>query len=225
MVELQYFGHSFVKLKGKNGTIIIDPVFNSSKTDAKRVSNIPAKLKDIKDISLILITNDLKEQFDKVAVEELAKKNNAIVVAHDFLLNDLNIPRDLKASIIQGSSIFLKGFKIKTQTAHCPQAFCSTGFLIDCDGKKIYHAGTTRLLETFSQIDADLALLPISNKTMDVVDVVRAAKIMKPKKLIPIHHGIYDLGSFDPKDIDRRIKESVLKTETILLSPGKKITV
>jgi L-ascorbate metabolism protein UlaG (beta-lactamase superfamily) len=225
MVELQYFGHSFFRIKDKKETILIDPIFNSTKTDMGKIKKIPAKKQMFKDVSLILLTNEMKEHFDKEAVESIVEKTNAIVVAHDFLLTDLNIPRSLKAPIGQGSEIFLKGFKISAKTAHCPQCFCPTGYLIENNGKKIYHAGVTNLLDSFSRIKPDVALLPMSNRSMDVVDVVRAAKLMKPKTLIPMQHDIFDFGKLDPKELDRRIQESVLDTKTVILAPGRKVKV
>lgn len=225
MVELQYFGHSFFKLKDKNGVIVIDPIFDSSKFSTKKLRKIPIDKNELNKISLILLTSEMEEHFDKDAVEEISKRNNAVVVAHDSLLTQLNLPRTLKASISQGSEIFLKGFKICAKTAHFPQSFCPTGFLIESNGTKVYHAGTTHLLESFSGIRADVAILPMNLRSMDVVDVVRAAKVIKPKKLIPMQYDTFDFGKFDSKDLVRRIQESVLNTETILLSPGKKITV
>lgn len=225
MVELQYFGHSFFKMKDKNGSILVDPVLNSSRFNNKKIGNIKVKNSDLKKISLILLTNELSEHFDKEFVEKIAKNNNAIVVAHDSLLTQLNLPRSLKSSITQGSEIILKGFKVSTKTAHCPQSFCPTGFLVDLNGTKIYHAGNTKLLDSFSSIKPDVAILPMNNQSMDVVDVVRATKMMKPKKLIPMQHDVFDFGKNDAKDLDRRIKESVLKTQTISLTPGKKMRV
>jgi L-ascorbate metabolism protein UlaG (beta-lactamase superfamily) len=223
MVEVQYFGHSFFKLSSKNGSIIIDPIFNSSKSTFEKQANIPAKRSDFGKIDLILLTNDMLEHFDKEAVEEIAIKSNAVVIAHDSILSSLNIPRNLKTPILQSNEIFLNGFKIKPTTAHCPQSFCPTGFLIDCNGKKIYHAGVTMLLENFSDIKTDVAILPLSNRSMDVVDMVRAAKIIKPSKLIPMQYDIFEKTKHDPVDLKKRINESVLKTETIILKPGKKM--
>jgi L-ascorbate metabolism protein UlaG (beta-lactamase superfamily) len=225
MVELQYFGHSFFKLKDKNGTILIDPIFDTTKTSTAKIKKIITKKDDFKDVSLILITNEMQEHFDKEAVEQIVKNTNAIVVAHDSLLTDLNVPRSLKTPIGQGSEIFLKGFKISAKTSHCPQCFCPTGYLIESNGKKVYHAGVTNLLDSFSRIRSDVVILPMNNRSMDVVDVVRAAKLMKPTTLIPMQYDIFDFGKFDPKELDRRIKESVLNTKTVILTPGKKIKV
>jgi L-ascorbate metabolism protein UlaG (beta-lactamase superfamily) len=213
MVELQYFGHSFFKIKDKSSSILIDPVFSFGKTSQKDMGNV----------SLILLTNEMPEHFDKKAVEEIASRENATVVAHDSILRSLDVPRSQKAPICVNSELFLKGFKIKTATAHYPQSFYPLGYIIQCKDKTIYHAGVTALLDTFSEIKTDVAILPISSKSMDIVDVVRAAKMIKPKTLIPMQYDFFDAGKSDPKELKKRIEESVLDTETIILSPGKKI--
>ena len=225
MVELQYFGHSFFKLKNKSGSILIDPIFDDSKTKFKKNKKIPIKKSMLKDISLILLTSEMEEHFDKDSVEKIAIENNATVVANDFILTDLNIPRSQKASVTPNVDLFLKGYKITAMTAHCPQCFCPTGYLIEMDGKKVYHAGVTGLLESFSGVKADVVLLPMNGKSMDVVDVVRATKIMKPKTVIPMQYDVFDFGNLDPKELERRIKDSVLKTETKILGMGKKFKV
>lgn len=223
MVELSYFGHSFFRIKEKKQSIIIDPIFDSSKSNSKKNIKLPAKLSDFKDTSLILISNETSEHFDKEAVNKIANESGATVVAHDFILNDLNLPRTQKAPIGSNYEVNLKGFKIQTKTAHNPQSFCPTGFLITCGDKTIYHAGKTSLLDSFSSIDANIAILPMSKATMDVIDVVRAAKLMKPDVLIPMQHDVFEKAPLDSKDLDKRIKDSILKTKTIFIKPGKKV--
>ena len=213
MVELQYFGNSFFKIKNKKDSVLIDPV-----------SSCKSKKVDIVDPSLILLTNETEDHFDKNFIEKLSSGGKTKVIAHDSLLRQLDLPRMQKVSIGADSEVFFSNFKIKTKTAHFPQSFYPMGYLIDCDGKKIYHAGRTALIDTFSKIDADVALLPLSEKTMDVVDVVRAAKMMKPKKLVPMHFESKDFRN-NPIDLKKRIEESVLKTETVILNPGKKMKV
>ena len=214
MVELQYFGHSFFKIKNKSESILIDPVIINNK----------AKKSDFDDTSIILLTNEMPEHFDKNLINEIVSRGKAKVVAHDSILRQLNLPRTQKVSISANTEIVLNNFKIKTTTAHYPQSFYPMGYLIDCGGKSIYHAGVTALIDTFSKINPDVALLPLNKRSMDVIDVVRAAKMMKPKKLVPMQLEIGDLRN-SPIDLKKRIAESVLNTETIIMAPGKKMTV
>jgi len=224
MVELQYFGHSFVKISDANSSVLIDPVFDSSKTELKRKAKTKAKPADFKNVSLILITNETPEHFDSAVVQEIAKKNNAIVVAHEVALQKLDLPRNLKAPILSNSETTLRGVKIKTKTAHFPKSFYPLGYLLEVNGKKIYHAGVTSLLDDFNTVKADVALLPISSKTMDVVDAVRATKLMKPGCVIPMQYDIFEDKKVDVPDFKKRIEKSVLKTKPMILGLGETMT-
>lgn len=221
MVELQYFGHSFFKVVQNGSTILIDPVFDSTKTTFKKKMKIKAKPHDFKDVSLLLITNETAEHFDAAAVEDIALTNNAVVVAHEIALQKLNLPRNLKTPILSNSEVNMRGVKIRSKTAHYPKSFYPLAYLIECDGKKIYHAGVTALLDNFNEVKANVALLPISSRSMDVVDAVRATKLIKPDFVIPMQYDVFEEKKIDIPDFKRRIEKSVLKTKPILLGMGE----
>lgn len=221
MVELQYFGHSFFKLSDGSSCVLIDPVFESTKTATAKRVKMKVKAADLKNVSLILLTNETPEHFDSTAVEEIAKKNNSLVVAHDIALQRLNLPRTLKAPILSNAESVFRGVKVKAKTAHYPKSFYPLGFLLELGGKKIYHAGVTSLLDDFNQIKTNVALLPISSRSMDVVDAVRATKLMKPDYVIPMQHDVFEEKKIDIPDFKRRIEKSVLKTKPVLLKIGE----
>lgn len=225
MVELQYFGHSFFQLKHGSSTVLIDPIFDTSKTDLKKIGKIPTTTSKLKKISVILLTNETPEHFDPVSVQQIALRDNACVIGHDVVLQKLSLPRTQKIPIYSNSELTVKGIKIKSKTAHFPKSFYPLGYLIDFDGVKVYHAGVTSLHDSFEKIQADVSLLPISSRTMDVVDAVRAAKILKSKKIVPMQYDVFEQKKFDPQDLKKRIEDSVLKTDTIVLYPGQKLKI
>ena len=55
---------------------------------------------------------------------------------------------------------------------------------------RIYHAGDTDFISDMEEMEnIDIAFLPIGGTfTMDVAEAVIAAKAIKPKLIIPIHH-------------------------------------
>src|SRR6185437_13315726 len=66
------------------------------------------------------------------------------------------------------------------------------GFVIHMDKLKIYHAGDTDLIPEMNDIDADIALVPVSGTY--VMNYEEAAKAVndhiKPKKMaIPMHYN------------------------------------
>ena len=70
------------------------------------------------------------------------------------------------------------------------------GYILTIDGLRIYIAGDTEDIPEMSQIkDVDIAFLPCNQPyTMTPDQLVRAAKVIKPKVLFPYHYGQTDLS-------------------------------
>jgi L-ascorbate metabolism protein UlaG (beta-lactamase superfamily) len=84
------------------------------------------------------------------------------------------------------------------------------GYILTIDGLRIYIAGDTEDIPEMSQIkDIDIAFLPCNQPyTMTPEQLVRAAKVIKPKVLFPYHYGQTDLSAVPEqlKGIDVRIR-------------------
>ena len=65
------------------------------------------------------------------------------------------------------------------------------GYVLEIDGQRIYHAGDTDLIPEMNDLkDIDIALLPVSGTyVMTSEEAIEAAKIIKPKTVIPMHYG------------------------------------
>jgi L-ascorbate metabolism protein UlaG (beta-lactamase superfamily) len=77
------------------------------------------------------------------------------------------------------------------------------GILFMNEGKTIYHAGDTGLFSDMVLIGErhpiDVAFLPIGdNFTMGPEDAAYAAKLLKPKIVIPIHYNTFPPIKQDP---------------------------
>jgi len=99
------------------------------------------------------------------------------------------------------------------------------GFLIEMDGKKIYHSGDTGLFGDMELIGTlntiDLALLPIGdNFTMGPEDALEAVKMLKPKAVIPMHYNTWPLIEQDPNQFKASV-ELATTTKVIILNPGE----
>ena len=56
--------------------------------------------------------------------------------------------------------------------------------------KSVYHAGDTDLIPEMKDIHADIALLPVSGTyVMTGEEAARAAEMIKPEYVIPMHYG------------------------------------
>lgn len=84
------------------------------------------------------------------------------------------------------------------------------GYILTIDGLRIYIAGDTEGIPEMSQIkDIDIAFLPCNQPyTMTPEQLVKAAKVIKPKVLFPYHYGQTDLSTIAEqlKGIDVRIR-------------------
>ncbi len=84
------------------------------------------------------------------------------------------------------------------------------GYILTLDGLRIYIAGDTEDIPEMAEIkDIDIAFLPCNQPyTMTPEQLVRAAKIIKPKVLFPYHYGETDVSGIPSQlpGIDVRIR-------------------
>jgi len=227
MVSVHYFGHSFFKISFPGRNVLIDPYVSSEKKDPafKRLVQCSAKDSDLKDIALILVTHEHFDHFDKGLIEKVASRDNSCVVASEPILQELNLGKRFLHPIKMHQTITLRGLEIKAVPAHHPQAFYPLGFLVSHKGKSVFHSGDTGLIDDFSNIKPDLALLPIGGTyTMDCVDAIRAVKTMKPSYAIPMHYNTFKMIEQDPREFSQKIEKSILKTKPVILKPGQKFS-
>ncbi len=72
--------------------------------------------------------------------------------------------------------------------------------------------------------DIDVAILPIGgNFVMGPEDAVRAAKMLRPKMVIPMHYDTFDLIKQDPKEFAQRLE--ALRIDCRILKPGESVEI
>ncbi len=224
MVSIHYFGHSFFKIGFPDRNILIDPFVSSEKRDPafERLVECEAKPQNLKDISLILVTHEHFDHFDKELIEKIASRDNSCIVASEPILQQLNLSKRFLHPIKMHQCIGLRGIEITAFSAHHPQAFYPLGFMVSYGGKSVFHSGDTDLIDDFAKIKPDVALLPIGGTyTMDCVDAIRAVKTMKPRYAIPMHYDTFKMIEQDPGEFKQKIEKSILKTKPVILKPGQ----
>ena len=71
-----------------------------------------------------------------------------------------------------------------------PKAARNVGYVVTIEGVRIYHAGDSDHTPEMSDIDCDVALLPVSGTyVMTVEEAVEAAKALEPCIVVPMHFG------------------------------------
>jgi len=98
------------------------------------------------------------------------------------------------------------------------------GYVMEFEnGVKIYHAGDTNVFGDMHIIhelyQSEIAMLPIGDLfTMSPREAAYAAKLLKPKVIIPMHFGTFPVLTGTPADLATRVKE--LGIEVAELKPG-----
>jgi len=229
MVKVKWFGHSAFMLRSSIWSILIDPFFTGNpKTDVKA--------DDIK-ADFILVTHGHGDHLGDAI--EISKRCSSVIIAP----NELAIYASSKGAKVRnmhiGGSANLPFGKVKlTQAFHGSSIvdekgniiYCGMpcGFLIEMENKITYHAGDTALFGDMALIPGkkqiDLALLPIGdNFTMGVEDAALAVELLKPKIVVPMHYGPWDIIDTSPDEFAGLVKTP--GTSVIIMKPGDEIEI
>jgi L-ascorbate metabolism protein UlaG (beta-lactamase superfamily) len=221
-INLKFFGHAFFKISFGKTNFLVDPLINNFNSSEIHKPLISAAVKEDKltGIDAIFISNESFDHFDKTAVEKIASKNSCVVVAHQSILSELNLPPNNLKPIQSGKKFSLNGVDITVTSIHRPRCFYPVGYLFKKDDLSVFHAGGTRLIEKFTEEKPSIALLPIGGgNTMDLIDAVRATKSMKPDIVVPMIYNSFTSNKADANDFAARINKSNVKTNPIILKP------
>ncbi len=98
------------------------------------------------------------------------------------------------------------------------------GFIIEINGKKVYHAGDTGLFGDMKIIGEiykpDVALLPVGGLfTMDPKLAAIAARWIKPKYVIPMHYNTWPPITANPEEMREDLERDGIKL--VVLKPGE----
>ena len=247
-VEVQFFGHSAVRITSVEGkVIVIDPFF-------KKNPLAPAKYRDLTalgKVDLILVTHG---HFDHALdLPELASLTGAPVVAiWELGLNLISmgildadhvitpavggtvtpLGKGIKVHMvpaIHSSSLDLELLGIKEPETKAPKFIPggdAVGFVIELEnGFSIYHAGDTDIFGDMELIHdffkPNLAMVPIGGFfTMDPERAAYALKqLIKPKQAIPIHYGTFPVINRTPEELKEAMGDSPI--EILDLKPGE----
>ncbi|MCG8541211.1 MAG: metal-dependent hydrolase [Clostridia bacterium] len=224
-MKLKYLGHAAFYIESGDFKSLIDPFLNGN-PQAK------ASPDDFTNISHIFVTHGHGDHLGDTV--EIAKKNNSTVITNfeiSVFLGEKEI--NTHPMHIGGRSKFDFGIVKMTPALHgsgiqTPDGMIyggnPCGFVIEVDGKKIYHAGDTGLTMDMKLLETeniDLAILPIGgNFTMDIDDAVRAVEFIKPKKIIPIHYDTFPIIKACPQEFKDRVKN----VEVIILDSNGEYT-
>ena len=229
MAKLKYLGHSAFYLEGNGLKALIDPFLSGNPWNV-------ASAGDFTDINFIFVTHGHGDHLGDAI--NIAKNTGATIVS----VYEIGVYCSSKGAKthnmhIGGTYSFPFGRVKLTPAAH-GSSFVEgdeiiylgnpCGFIIEVDGKNIYHAGDTGLIADMELLGKnetiDVALLPIGgNFTMDPIDASIAAELIKPKTAIPMHYKTWPIIDKDPEEFVKLAKEKGIDAK--ILRPGETIEV
>ena len=248
--KITFLGHATVVIEIAGIRLITDPVLRQQVGPLRRRTPRPL-LGPLADLDVVLISHLHLDHYDPASLR-LLDAGVPIVgppgSARSLGRRGFTDVHELRP----GESLSLGGIEIAaTEARHrgtrhpLARRTPSNGYVISGGGRHLYFAGDTGLFAGMADLwdDLDVALLPIAGlgpwmpefKHLSPRHAVRAAQLLRPRLVIPIHWGTYHLpGTVLMRmrpDVHRRapyvfVREAVAlepEIRTVLLDPGESL--
>ena len=216
-VAVTWIGHASFLIQFSDLNVLIDPNFANWLFLLKRLKRAGLRLKDLPPIDLVLLTHAHFDHFHKPTLRKLpAPKIGVMPWGVGDLAHDLGFTRIIE---LQKWESFSHADWSVTLTP-CKHWGARTlrdehrgygGFLLQHQGRSIYHAGDSAYFDGFKEIGRrlkpEIALLPIGayypdsfrHVHMGPDEALRAFRDLGARWLVPMHFGTFKL-SFEPLD-------------------------
>ena len=224
--NLTWLSHACVLIETEQVRILVDPFLTGNPLAPVSADQVSA--------DVILVSHGHGDHLgDTVSI---AKRTGALVISNFEIVNWLQGQgvENTHPQHIGGGFNYPWG-RVKLTIAHHGSALPDgsyggnpCGFLIQAEGKTIYHACDTGLfydMKLIGDAGVDLAILPIGdNFTMGPDDALRAVELIAPQKVLPIHYNTFDVIRQDVEKWKEAVEDRTA-ARVVVLSPGDKIKI
>lgn len=216
-IGITWIGHASFLIQTAEHSVLVDPNWARWLKVIKRLKEPGLEIHELPAIDLVLVSHAHFDHLDKKSLRAVAS-DQPIVVPENVggLVHGLGFNRvqELK----RWESMELGSLKITlTPAQHWGARVLHDrhrgfgGFLIEYEGRTIYHCGDSAWFEGFHEIGAkgpiDIALLPIGaydaptgrDVHMNPEEALRAFQALGAGLMIPMHYGTFRLG-FEPME-------------------------
>jgi L-ascorbate metabolism protein UlaG (beta-lactamase superfamily) len=214
-MKLTFLGHSALLIEEGNFKGLVDPFITGNSLSKTSVD-------DLVNITHIFVTHGHGDHIGDTI--NIAKRNKALIITNHEISAYLSKSKlRTHAMHIGGRTKFDFGTVKMTNALHGSGISENGnmiyggnpgGFIIEIDGKKIYHAGDTGLTYDMKLLEdekIDVAFLPIGgNYTMDIEDALKAVDFIKPKTVVPMHYNTFGIIKADPEIFKSKASSNVM---------------
>jgi L-ascorbate metabolism protein UlaG (beta-lactamase superfamily) len=216
-VAITWIGHASFLIQFNDLNVLVDPNFANWLFFLKRIKKAGLKIEDLPPIDLVLLTHAHYDHFHKPSIRKLpAPKIGVMPWGMGSLARGLGFERIIE---LQWWESFVRG-DWKVSLTPCKHWGARRwhdhdrgfgGFVIEHQGRKIFHAGDSAYFEGFKEIgeyyQPEIALLPIGayypdsfrNVHMGPDEALQVFHELKARVMVPMHFGAFKL-SFEAID-------------------------
>jgi L-ascorbate metabolism protein UlaG (beta-lactamase superfamily) len=184
MIEnVHWLGHDSFRLDGSS-TVYIDPWKLS-------VEAPPA--------DLILVTHDHYDHFSPDDIARLATPRTTLIGPASVTAQVGGVAA---VTLGAGETVTVGGVTVTAVPAYNldkfrqpgvvfhPRASGGLGYIVELDGRRIYHAGDTDAIPEMRDVRCDVALLPVSGTyVMTAAEAAEACRMISAAAVVPMHFG------------------------------------
>ena len=189
-VKFHALVHATIRIEYDGREIMIDPV---TKLGGKTIDYSTMPKADY-----IFLTHEHGDHFDKEAIKLLKKEETQLVMnkrCADMYGTCLVLQNHQSATLGDIKLEAVPAYNYSEGRTQFHPKGRDNGYILTIDGLRIYIAGDTEDIPEMQNVkDIDIAFMPCNQPyTMTTEQLVKAAKMVKPKVLFPYHYGQTDV--------------------------------
>lgn len=190
-VKFHALVHASIRIEYNGKEIEIDPV--------RKLGNKTIDYAAMPKADFVFVTHEHGDHFDKEAIKILSREGTQLVMnkrCADMYGPCGVLANGQSAQFGDISVDAVPAYNISEGRTQFHPKGRDNGYILTIDGLRIYIAGDTEDIPEMKDVkNIDIAFLPCNQPyTMTTEQLVRAAKVIKPKVLFPYHYGQTDVS-------------------------------